>query len=88
MTNVTEPTGPAGDDAPREVTPMEVAVPTLVVVRWGLALWALALVVIVAVPDLRSGERSWWVWVPVAALVLGGTGYLYLRRGRGNAAGA
>jgi hypothetical protein len=40
------------------------------------------------VPELRSGERSWWVWVPVAALAVGAVGYLYLRGGRGNAAGA
>nr|WP_269812953.1 hypothetical protein [Ornithinimicrobium sediminis] len=40
------------------------------------------------VPELRTGERSWWVWVPVAGLAVGSLGYTYLRRGRGNAAEA
>ncbi len=70
------------------MVPPEVDLPTMTVVRWGLAIWAVVLVVVLAVPDLRTGDRAWWVWVPVAALAVGGVGYLYLRRGRGNAAGA
>ncbi len=53
-----------------------------------LGLWAAALVVILAVPALRTGERSWWPWTCVIALTLGGLGYLYIRRGRGNAESA
>ncbi len=88
MARVTEPTAAAGDDVPDDVVPMRVGLSTLVVVRWGLALWAVVLVVLVAVPDLRTGDRWWWVWVPVAALALGALGYYYVRRGRGNAVSA
>ena len=58
------------------------------VVLGGMALWVLALVVILAVPELRSGDRAWWPWACVAGLALGGLGWVYLRRGRGNAADA
>lgn len=70
------------------VDPPVVTLRTVRVVRWGLALWVLALVALVAFPALREGERSWWPWVPVAGIVLGGIGHLYLGRGRGNAADA
>ncbi len=53
-----------------------------------LPLWALGLLVTLVVPDLHNGDRSWWPWCCVAGLVLGALGYLYLRRGRGNAADA
>ena len=53
--------------------------------RWGTALWALALVVVLAVPPLRTDGREWWVWVPVAGVLLGVLGHVYLARGRGNA---
>lgn len=61
---------------------------TITLVGWGIILWAVVLVVLLAVPSLRSGDRSWWPWVPVAGMALGGLGYVYLRRGRGNAAEA
>ena len=54
----------------------------------GLIGWMIALVVILAVPALHTGERSWWPWCAVAGLGLGLLGYGYLRRGRGNASGA
>jgi hypothetical protein len=57
------------------------------VILVGMAAWGVALVVILLIPDLRSGDRSWWPWTCVAGLVLGLVGYLYIRRGRGNAAG-
>ena len=79
----------AGASQPRQpITPPEVTLRTIRVVRWGIALWVLALGVVLAVPSLRSGERDWWLWVPVAAIALGGIGHLYLARGRGNAADA
>ena len=68
-----------------EVLPPEVPLRTITLVRWGIVVWALALVVVLAVPSLRTGERDWWVWVPVAGMVLGVLGHVYLRRGRGNA---
>ena len=44
-----------------------------------------ALVVVLAVPALRTDGREWWVWVPVAGALLGALGHVYLVRGRGNA---
>ncbi|WP_091785746.1 DUF2530 domain-containing protein [Pedococcus dokdonensis] len=64
------------------------AVSTARVVLWGELGWVAALVVILAVPALHEGERDWWPWVPVAGILLGLLGYSYVRRGRGNAAGA
>jgi hypothetical protein len=58
------------------------------IVLGGLVLWAVALVLTLAVPSLHTGERDWWPWCCVAGLALGSLGYAYLRRGRGNAAGA
>ncbi|HLS39746.1 MAG TPA: DUF2530 domain-containing protein [Ornithinicoccus sp.] len=75
-------------EAPQEVTPPPVRLRTITVVRWGMVAWALVLVVILAVPALREGDRSWWPWVPVAGIGLGVIGHVYLSRGRGNAADA
>ena len=74
---------PEGGD---ELKPL--AVSTVRVIMWGQLGWVLALVVFLAVPSLHQGERDWWPWVPVTGLALGLFGYLYVRRGRGNAAGA
>jgi hypothetical protein len=54
----------------------------------GMACWSVALVVMLLVPPLRSGSRDWWPWACVTGLVLGAMGLAYVRRGRGNAAGA
>lgn len=62
-------------------------VKTVTVIKVATALWAIALVITLAVPELRTGDRHWWPWSCVAGLVLGLVGYLYVRRGRGNAAG-
>ena len=81
--------GHAAGDTPEpgdELQPL--AVSTVRVILWGQLGWVLALVVILAVPSLHQGERDWWPWVPVTGLALGLFGYLYVRRGRGNAAGA
>ena len=64
------------------------AVPTVRIVRAGLACWVVALAVTLLVPALRTGERDWWPWACVAGLLLGGLGYSYVRRGRGNASDA
>jgi hypothetical protein len=66
----------------------EAQLPTIRVVQWGMVGWAVALVVVLLVPSVREGDRSWWVWVPLAGLALGAIGHVYLVRGRGNAADA
>lgn len=58
------------------------------VVLGGIALWGVALVITLLVPALHTGERDWWPWCCVAGMVLGLIGYVYVRRGRGNAADA
>lgn len=69
-----------------ELEPMRVD--TARIIAWGLAVWAVALVVILAVPSLRTGDRAYWPWVCVAAIVGGFGAWAYVRRGRGNAASA
>jgi hypothetical protein len=34
---------------------------------------------------LHAGDRDWWPWTCVAGMGLGAIGWVYLRRGRGNA---
>lgn len=77
-------------DAERPAAPpiAPLAVPTVLIIRVGLACWVLALAVTLAVPALRTGERDWWPWACVSGLVLGSLGYAYVHRGRGNAADA
>lgn len=78
---------PAGHRSERqEVGPL--ALPMLRIVEWGIAVWAAALVLTLAVPTLHTGSRSWWPWCCGAGVALGGVGWAYLRRGRGNAADA
>ncbi|MGB3827986.1 MAG: DUF2530 domain-containing protein [Ornithinimicrobium sp.] len=72
----------------RQIIPIVLPVRSLLVIRIGLAMWFIALVVLWTVPSLSEGERSWWPWVPVAALVVGALGHTYVVRGRGNAAQA
>ncbi|RIK10871.1 MAG: DUF2530 domain-containing protein [Acidobacteria bacterium] len=74
----------------RPASPDDVEVPdpglrTSALVLWGTLAWLVVLAVLLLVPPLRSGDRSWWVWVPVAGVAGGLLGYGYLRRGRGNA---
>lgn len=73
---------------PDPVQPPEVRLRTITLVRWGILGWLAVLLVLLAVPSLRAGERDWWIWVPVAGMALGALGYAYLRRGKGNAAEA
>jgi Protein of unknown function (DUF2530) len=81
---------PAGVEqhATRPAPTEPVAVDTARIIIAGLACWAAALVVVLAVPALHTGAREWWPWACVAGLVLGLLGLAYVRRGRGNAAGA
>lgn len=71
-----------------QIRPPEVTLRTITLVGWGILAWAVVLLVLLLVPSLRTDERSWWVWVPVAGIALGVLGYGYLRRGKGNAAEA
>ncbi|MGE9807820.1 DUF2530 domain-containing protein [Janibacter sp. G1551] len=75
-----------GIPADPSTTPLRVRTDRVVLV--GVGVWAIVLAVILLVPALHEGDRAWWKWVPVAGIVLGLIGYLYLRRGRGNAEGA
>lgn len=70
---------------PQPVEPL--AVNTARIIQAGTAVWAVALVVTLVVPGLHTGDRSWWPWACVTGVVLGAIGLLYLRRGKGNAAG-
>lgn len=65
-----------------------VAVRSDLIALVGAALWALALILVLLVPGWHSGERSWWPWACLSGLLLGVLGWLYLRRGRGNASEA
>ncbi|MGL4175911.1 MAG: DUF2530 domain-containing protein [Dermatophilaceae bacterium] len=80
------------DDAPARfgtAAPTEApAVSSRRIALVGTAVWALALVVVLAVPALHTGERSWWPWTCVAGMALGVFAWWFVRRGRGNAAGA
>ena len=76
------------DETPprREREPLEpVHVPMLRIIEGGMVAWALALVVTLVVPTLHAGARDWWPWACVAGILLGAIGWLYVRRGRGNA---
>jgi hypothetical protein len=75
---------PPPAQAPLEPLP----VPMARIIEVGLGLWLVALAVVVLVPALHEGERSWWPWCCVAGFALGLVGYAYVRRGRGNAAEA
>lgn len=74
-------------DTPAEAL-QPIWVPMARIVEIGTGLWAVALAVVLVVPSLHEGSRSWWPWCCVAGIVLGIVGYAYLRRGRGNAAEA
>ena len=83
---MSESQGRARPGTDEELKPL--AVSTTRVVLWGELAWVVALVVTLVVPELHEGDRDWWPWVPVVGIVLGLVGLSYVRRGRGNAAGA
>jgi len=68
--------------------PQPLASDTARMLEIGIALWSVALVVCLLVPDLHQGDRAWWPWTCAAGMAGGGLSLLYIRRGRGNAAGA
>lgn len=82
-----EDLGPASGATPDAPQYPPLPVKSSTVIKIGILAWAIALAVTLAVPDLRTGERSWWPWACVAGMALGIVGYLYVRRGRGNATG-
>jgi hypothetical protein len=84
---VTRPKPPLNAEA-IATEPQPLPVSTAHVVLWGMALWAAGLAVTLLVPALRTGERDYWPWVCVAGIALGAIGYVYVRRGRGNASDA
>jgi len=83
---VSDPQRPGRPESDQPVEPL--SVDTVHVIIAGTLGWAVALVVTLAVPALHTGERNWWPWACVTGLILGALGLVYVRRGRGNAAGA
>jgi len=68
--------------------PPPMASDTARIVEIGMACWLVALVVSVLVPALHQADKAWWPWTCVAGIAGGALALLYVRRGRGNAAGA
>ena len=68
--------------------PQPLASDTARILEIGMSLWVVALVVSLIVPTLHQGDKAWWPWTCVAGSAGGGLALLYVRRGRGNAAGA
>ncbi len=63
-------------------------VDTVRIIVAGTAAWAVALVVTLAVPALRTGSRGWWPWACASGVLLGLIGLAYVARGRGSAVSA
>lgn len=88
MREAPDPSSARGPEVPKATPPYPpMPIKTVNVIKAGVLLWAVALVITLVVPALRTGERHWWPWACVAGLSLGLLGYLYVRRGRGNAEG-
>jgi Protein of unknown function (DUF2530) len=68
--------------------PPPMASDTARLVEIGMACWFIALVISMLVPALHQGDRAWWPWTCVAGIAGGALALGYVRRGRGNAAGA
>lgn len=67
---------------------LPVTIDVLRVLEIGIALWVIALVLTLVIPTLHQDGRDWWPWTCVAGAVLGGIGWAYIKRGRGNASAA
>ncbi len=79
---------PFGEESLDPIHPAPVKIDVLRVIQVGMACWAVALIVLLAVPSLHEDGRGWWPWVPVIGIVLGVLAWVYVRRGRGNATAA
>lgn len=86
MPDETGPREPPAASADPAITPIHA--PVLRIIEIGTICWAVALVVTLVVPALHEGDRGWWPWVCVTGVMLGALGWVYVRRGRGNAADA
>ena len=75
----------AADRQP-DLKPVDVDVVPIVAI--GTAVWALALVVVIAVPAWRTAHGGLWLWTCVAAVGLGLIGMVYVRRLRARGARA
>lgn len=73
---------PSADDL------LPVKVDVLRVLEIGIVCWVVALVLTLVIPALHGDGRDWWPWTCVSAIVGGTVGWVYVRRGRGNAAAA
>ncbi len=69
--------------ADRRPDPPPLATNDRVTVLVGILGWVVLLVLALAFRDRLVAEgRGWWVWTPVAGVLLGLTGLRYLRRHR------
>lgn len=75
-----------GDTVIAKPSPLRVNTPRVILA--GIVLWAIFGVVTLLVPALHEGERDFWPWMCLAGIILGLLGYVYVRRGRGNAEAA
>lgn len=71
------PASPLGEPAPTE--PLSVSSRRIIAI--GSTMWAVALVVVLVVPDLHTGDRSWWPWTCVTGIALGAFAWWYVGRG-------
>lgn len=86
---VTDPTARPARTSLGESAPVDPPhVPARGIALVGTAAWVVALVVSLLVPALHTGARSWWPWACLTGIALGVFAWGYIRRGRGNAAGA
>lgn len=67
---------------------LPVKVDVLRVVEFGTGLWVLALALTLVIPSLHGDGRGWWPWACLSGTALGGIGWTYIKRGRGNASAA
>lgn len=78
-------------DEPAEISAddlLPVKVDVLRVLEIGVGCWVVALVLTLVIPALHGDGRDWWPWTCVSGLIGGSVGWIYVRRGRGNAAAA
>jgi len=84
---VSEPSAAASPE-PSADDLLPVKVDVLRVLEIGVGCWVLALVLTLVIPALHGDEHHWWPWTCVCGILGGVAGWVYVRRGRGNAAAA